>query len=280
MLQGFGVAAATVVAMAVLRDLFSGTMFARLLSRLLLVMGAAPVLAPTLGGWLLEWTRWPGCLRGAGRMRRAAGRVAALGAARDPATAPRRPARRCRPIVAHLRSLLRDRTFVGLAAVAALTFGALFAYVSGSSFVLQEQYGLDEQQFGLAFGAGRDRPDRGHPVQPVAAAPLPAPAHPRRRTEHRRAVRAGAAGVRRDGFGGLPALLVALWVVLAPPGWRCRTPRRWRCPGTARRPAPRPPCSVPRSSAPVRSPRRVVGVLGNDASGDGHGDRCQPHHAP
>ncbi len=32
--------------------------------------------------------------------------------------------------------------------------GALFAYVSGSSFVLQEQYGLDEQQCGLAFGAG------------------------------------------------------------------------------------------------------------------------------
>jgi DHA1 family bicyclomycin/chloramphenicol resistance-like MFS transporter len=52
------------------------------------------------------------------------------------------------------RALLRDRTFVGLMLVAGLAMAAIFAYVSGSSFVFQEQYGLDEQEFGLAFGAG------------------------------------------------------------------------------------------------------------------------------
>ena len=42
------------------RDLFNGGAFARLFSRLMLVMGAAPVLAPTLGGAVLRWTEWRG----------------------------------------------------------------------------------------------------------------------------------------------------------------------------------------------------------------------------
>jgi DHA1 family bicyclomycin/chloramphenicol resistance-like MFS transporter len=50
--------------------------------------------------------------------------------------------------------LFRDRTYVGLILVAGLTMAALFTYVSGSSFVFQRQFGLDEQQFGLLFGAG------------------------------------------------------------------------------------------------------------------------------
>jgi DHA1 family bicyclomycin/chloramphenicol resistance-like MFS transporter len=52
------------------------------------------------------------------------------------------------------RGLLRDGVFVGLMLVAGLTMSALFAYVSGSSFVFQEQYGLDQQQFGIVFGLG------------------------------------------------------------------------------------------------------------------------------
>jgi DHA1 family bicyclomycin/chloramphenicol resistance-like MFS transporter len=50
--------------------------------------------------------------------------------------------------------LLQDRTYVGLILVAGLTMAALFTYVSGSSFVYQQQFGLDEQQFGMLFGAG------------------------------------------------------------------------------------------------------------------------------
>jgi MFS transporter, DHA1 family, multidrug resistance protein len=52
------------------------------------------------------------------------------------------------------RGLLRDRTFVGLVLVAGLAMAGLFGYVAGSSFVFQEQFGLDQQQFGLLFGAG------------------------------------------------------------------------------------------------------------------------------
>jgi DHA1 family bicyclomycin/chloramphenicol resistance-like MFS transporter len=54
--QGLGAAAAGVVAMAVVRDLFDGLAFAKVFSRLMLVLGAAPILAPTLGGIVLNWT--------------------------------------------------------------------------------------------------------------------------------------------------------------------------------------------------------------------------------
>ena len=52
------------------------------------------------------------------------------------------------------RGLLRDRTFLGLVLVAGLSMAGLFGYVAGSSFVFQEEFGLNQQQFGLLFGAG------------------------------------------------------------------------------------------------------------------------------
>ena len=59
-LQGIGGAAVAVVAMAVVRDLFSGIRAAQLLSRLILVLGVAPILAPSLGSALLTFTSWRG----------------------------------------------------------------------------------------------------------------------------------------------------------------------------------------------------------------------------
>src|SRR3954451_7483827 len=58
--QGLGAAAAAVIAMAIVRDLFVGLSAAKLISRLMLVMGAAPILAPTIGGIALNWTSWHG----------------------------------------------------------------------------------------------------------------------------------------------------------------------------------------------------------------------------
>ncbi|WP_174530389.1 multidrug effflux MFS transporter, partial [Micromonospora maritima] len=215
--QGLGVAATTVVAMAVVRDLFSGTAFATLLSRLLLVMGAAPVLAPTLGGGVLRWTDWRGVFVTLAVFGVLLVAVAAIGL---PETLP--PARRRRgglvATVSLYGSLLRDRVFVGLVLVAGLAMAALFAYVAGSSFVLQQGYGLDEQQFGLAFGAGavgligatqyNVRLLRRHPPQRILVASLGV------------GTLAGLALVAfaATGLGGLPALLVSLWVVLAAAG--------------------------------------------------------------
>ena len=58
--QGISGAAVAVTAMAVVRDLFTGRRAAGLLSHLTLVIGVAPILAPSLGGLLLQLTGWRG----------------------------------------------------------------------------------------------------------------------------------------------------------------------------------------------------------------------------
>jgi len=216
--QGFGAAAAAVIAMAVVRDMFSGIAFARVLSRLLLVMGVAPVLAPTLGSALLNWTHWRGVFAALAVLGLALIAVTALGL---PETLPphrRRPAR----VLDTLRvygSLFRDRIFVGLVLVAGFSMASLFAYVAGSSFVLQDQYGLDEQQFGIAFGAGA--------VGMITATQLNVRLLRRYSPQQilRTSLIAGLVcglillGFAATNVGGLPGVLIPLWAVLAAAGF-------------------------------------------------------------
>ncbi|MET8230141.1 multidrug effflux MFS transporter [Micromonospora sp. NPDC005298] len=216
-LQGLGVAAATVVATAVVRDLFSGASFARIFSRLMLVMGLAPILAPTLGSGLLRWTEWRGVFAALAVLGALLIVVAAL---RLPETLPvtRRRHGGVAATVRDYRGLLNDRAFVGLVLVAGLAMASLFAYVSGSSFVLQDQYGLDEQQFGLAFGAGA--------VGLIAATQFNVRLL-RRYTPQQILMSALVAGTVAGlllvlfavtGIGGLGTLLASLWLVLAAAG--------------------------------------------------------------
>lgn len=149
-LQGVGVAAATVVATAVVRDLFSGAAFARIFARLMLVTGVAPILAPTVGSAVLRWTDWRGVfvtLAGLG--------VLLILHALFGLPETLAPHRRHRGGVAETarvyRRLFEDRVFVALVLVIGLFAAAQFAYVAGSSFVLQQQYGLNPQQFGLVY---------------------------------------------------------------------------------------------------------------------------------
>lgn len=151
-LQGFAGAAISVVAMAIVRDLFSGYAVARLMSRLMLVIGLAPILAPSIGGLILEWTSWRGIfgvLAGTALVLT----IVALVGVRETLPAERRRPANLRATLSTYRSLVRDTSFVALVVIGGLMMSAMFAYVSGSSFVLQDGYGLDELAFGLVFGA-------------------------------------------------------------------------------------------------------------------------------
>ncbi|NMH98833.1 multidrug effflux MFS transporter [Pseudonocardia sp. K10HN5] len=212
-LQGVGAAAGAVVAMAIVRDLFTGRAAATLLSRLILVMGAAPVLAPTIGGELLRLTDWRGVFAALALYGLALLPVTAWGLRETLPPQRRRPAG-ARNTLRTYRGLLRDRTFVGLVLVAGLAMAALFGYVSGSSFVFQEQFGLDQQEFGLTFGAGAVWLIAATQLNPVLL----------RRFEPRQilvaAVSAGTlAGIALFAIAstepsGLAGLLVPLWAVL------------------------------------------------------------------
>ena len=213
LLQGLGTAAGSVIAIAVVRDLFDGRAAATMLSRLFLVIGAAPVLAPTIGGEVLRFTSWRGVfvlLTVYGLL------LLAVGACLLRETLP--PERRSTDGVAGTlrgyRSLFRDRAYVGLVLVAGLTMAGLFSYVSGSSFVYQDEFGLDEQQFGLLFGAGAVWLIAATQLNPVLLRWV-SPAQ----VLVAGTVAGAAAGVlllvlAATGTGGLFAVAVPLWAVL------------------------------------------------------------------
>ena len=152
-LQGVGAAAAMVVAIAVVGDLFADTAAATVMSRLMLVLGVAPVVAPSLGAAVLLHASWHWVFAALVVLAGALLLVAALALPETLPASHRRPLR-VRGIAATYVELLRDARFVILVLVAALGMSGLFAYIAGASFVLQGRFGLDQQAFALVFGAG------------------------------------------------------------------------------------------------------------------------------
>ena len=152
-LQGVGAAAAMVVAIAIVGDLFAEYAAATVMSRLMLVLGVAPVVAPSLGAAVLLHASWHWVFAVLVVL---AGVLLLLAVLALPETLPlshRRPLK-VRGIFATYGELFRDTRFVILVLVAALGMSGLFAYIAGASFVLQGRYGLDQQAFALVFGAG------------------------------------------------------------------------------------------------------------------------------
>ena len=150
LLQGVGASASGVIAMAVVRDLYTGFPLVRMLSRLALVFALAPVVAPLIGSQLLLVTDW----RGLFAFLAAYGIVVlALATLLIRETLP--PERRT--VAGHATTLQRylalfgDRIFVGVTLVATLNFAAMFAYLSATPFLFQDVYGLGPQGYALLF---------------------------------------------------------------------------------------------------------------------------------
>ena len=150
-LQGMAAAAGGVIAMAVIRDLFDGLRGVQMLSRLILVVGVAPILAPSVGSAVLAFTEWRGVFWLLAVIGVALA-IAGLIGMRETLPIERRQPAGVGPTLRTYATLLRERTLVGLLLTGGFVFAQIFAYVSGSSFVLQNQYGLSTAQFGLVFG--------------------------------------------------------------------------------------------------------------------------------
>ncbi|MGN9784329.1 multidrug effflux MFS transporter [Nonomuraea sp. ZG12] len=151
LLQGVLGGAALVIVRAVVRDLYDGAAIARIFATLMLVSGLAPILAPIAGAQLLAFTSWRGVFVALSLM----GLVlllAVLFGVRETLPASERAGGGLGQTLRTFWHLLRDRSFMGYAVTAGLSFAAMFAYISGSPFVLQEVYEATPQQFSLIFG--------------------------------------------------------------------------------------------------------------------------------
>ncbi len=147
-----GGGAGMVISRAVVRDLYDTAEAARMFSLLMLVMGAAPILAPVAGGQLLLITGWRGIFGSLGVF----GFLSLCAAAAFlPESLP--PERRSRRGFAEMTAvyghLLRNRRYLRYAIALGCVAGVNFSYIAGAPFLFIELHGISPQHFGLFFGA-------------------------------------------------------------------------------------------------------------------------------
>jgi DHA1 family bicyclomycin/chloramphenicol resistance-like MFS transporter len=150
LIQGMGGAAGIVISRSIVRDLHSGVALARFFATLMLATGVGPVFAPQLGSWVMAFTDWRGVF-----VVLAVFGVLLLFSAwyRVPETLPadKRLTGSVVSTLGTMAGVLRDRVFIGYVLACGLGMGGTFAYIAGSSFVLQNIYGLTPTSYGLVF---------------------------------------------------------------------------------------------------------------------------------
>ena len=151
-LQALGASGAIVLARAIVRDLYSGARAGRELSLMGAIMALAPVGAPMIGGVLQSGFGW----RSHFILQIAFGLIAALFVWRKLPETLKLPTPgpfSLTAILAGYAEILRNRAVLAYVGMLAVSFAGVFAWISGSSFVLQEIFGLSALSYGLAFGA-------------------------------------------------------------------------------------------------------------------------------
>jgi MFS transporter, DHA1 family, multidrug resistance protein len=151
-LQALGAAGPIVLGRAIVRDLYDGSRAGLELSRMGMIMGFVPMIAPVLGGVLETTLGWR-----ANFLAVLVG-VAILSCVVYTMLPETLKQRRAEPIslVAIFKGfglLLRHPDYRTYVAIVALSYGGLFSFISGSSFILQGIYGLTPLTYGAAFGA-------------------------------------------------------------------------------------------------------------------------------
>ncbi|GLY82347.1 multidrug effflux MFS transporter [Actinoallomurus iriomotensis] len=149
LIQGVSGAACIVISRAVVRDMHDGPAAARFFSLLMLVNGIAPVAAPVIGAQVLRFTDWRGVF-GVLALLGLLMTVSMLGL-RETLPAEQRHTGGLRAAVRTFGELCADRIFMGYALAGGFAFAAMFAYISGSPFVVQNIYGLSPQDYSLIF---------------------------------------------------------------------------------------------------------------------------------
>jgi MFS transporter, DHA1 family, multidrug resistance protein len=148
--QGAVMAGVVVVARAMVRDLYAPQEGARIMSLGLSGLGVIAITSPLLGGWLAGHLGWHMAFAAAGGIALAA---LVFVATQLPETIRQKNLRALHPgpLLASWRTVLCHPTFLAWAGLSAATYGGLFVFLAGSSFVYMQVLGLSAAQYGLAL---------------------------------------------------------------------------------------------------------------------------------
>ncbi|MFT8322432.1 MAG: multidrug effflux MFS transporter [Bacillus sp. (in: firmicutes)] len=149
-LQGVAGSAGIVISRAVVRDLYSGKELTKFFALIALVNGVAPIVAPILGGQFLRFGTWQGifivlcCI----------GLIMLISVQYYlPETLPKekRVLGGLNNTLSTFKHILSDRSFLGFALAQGFVMASMFAYISGSPFVIQDIFGVSPQFYSLIF---------------------------------------------------------------------------------------------------------------------------------
>lgn len=149
LVQGLAGSCGIVISKAIARDVSHGSDLTKFLAMLMMIHGLAPILAPVLGGQVLNFTDW----RGVFLVLTAIGLVMVASTLYSQETLPK--GRRLKGIGDSLRvlpNLLKNRYFVGHCMIQSFVSAGFFSYIGSSSFVFQNVYNVTPQEFSFIFG--------------------------------------------------------------------------------------------------------------------------------
>ncbi len=149
-LLAIGGCAGMVAGRAVVRDLFPPADIAKVISTLMLIMGVAPLIAPSIGGWMVTVLGWRAIFVTLASI--SVLMLAAIllilpesrGADKTVSLAPA-------AVLGRYWSVFKEPAFLVYGLAGAFTLGSLFAYISGSPFLYMEKLDFTQTQYGLLF---------------------------------------------------------------------------------------------------------------------------------
>lgn len=149
--QAIGACSPLVIGRAVVRDRCEPHEAAKAYATLMMIVSLGPIVAPTVGGWVITMFGWRAVF-----VFLALAGIAIVVAMHYMLVESRDPAHvqplQFSSVVRNYARLLRDRSFVGYSCVGGFGMAGLFCFVTGSPIVMAEQYALTPQQFGWAIG--------------------------------------------------------------------------------------------------------------------------------
>ncbi len=151
--QSVGCCTAVVVARAIIRDAYSPSEGARVLAKASSLLAAAPLLGPILGGYLQVAFGWRAAFAAISLIGLIVW-IAAMRSLRETNQAPNMNAMKLSGLLHSYREVMTTPAFWAYALPGAISYAAIFSFISGSSFVLIRVLGVSTQTYGLLYAIG------------------------------------------------------------------------------------------------------------------------------